>query len=497
MWCTYNESTIIAFSTSVRLFLTLFHLFCHLLEFSHTRGIVVARLKGRCSERTGGFRPVATQSGKQMYDTVIGNKQVQYDPEGLYDEIVLKQSSQVIPLVRFSSLLTSHTPAASGNISRHNLKNLYSTIEEVKKVVDEFCNDGKATPFDQMSLEDFNSKTLSRSYSTSRAYVPPPPPPPPNPVYNPLPPTMPFAVQPPRPRGLPMGTSLRRQQVPTSYTANAAGAKLSAGTASIPSATTTIVKTKVIGAKIVEAASKILAEVEYNAPRSLEKAVLTRLKIVGEDEMAKLVANESDCVICLCPLDDNDKEDTGNDYAGYISSVNSARRQEKRRKKAKRLVRLPCGHVFHQGCIVPSIASLGNRCPYKCTKMIGEAQGKSPSGTMKVVRNKTMHCSGFENDPSSSGTIIIQYHIPRGIQVSRICCTIIIYESYFYAYSFFAFHPLFLGTAVVSSKSRNQSPQCASNLLSTGYTGRERPLVTIPIRIFTWLDIHCWYFPYN
>jgi hypothetical protein len=125
----------------------------------------------------------------------------------------------------------------------------------------------------------------------------------------------------------------QRQYVPTSNTANKAGANPLAGTASIPSALT-----KVIGTKVVKAASKkIQAKVEYSAPRSIEKAILAGLKIVGENEMAKLVANESDCAICLCPLDGNDKEDTGNGYAGYISSVNSARRQEKRRIKAKKI----------------------------------------------------------------------------------------------------------------------------------------------------------------
>jgi hypothetical protein len=431
-----------------------------------------------------------------MHDTVIGNKQIQSDPEGLYDEIVLKQSSQVIPLLRFNSNLASYTPAVSGNNSRYNLKNLYSAIEDVKKVVDEFCNDGKATSFDQMSLDDFNSRSLSRSttivtngrvITAPRVYMPPPPPP--SPIYNPIPPTMPFAVHPPQPRGLPIGMPHRQQYVPTSNTANKAGANPLAGTASIPSALT-----KVIGAKVVKAASKIQAEVEYSAPRSIEKVTLARLQIVGENEMARLVANESDCAICLCPLDDDDKEDTGNGYAGYISSVNSARRQEKRRIKAKRLVRLPCGHVFHQGCIVPSIASLGSRCPYKCTKMIGEAQGKSPSGTMKVVRNNTIHCSGYENDPSSAGTIIIQYHIPRGIQVCRFCCTTILHNSCFNTNSFSVFH-LFEQRSYHPNP--GISPQCPSNLLFASYRRRERSLITIPICIFTWFDIHCWDFPYN
>jgi hypothetical protein len=75
-----------------------------------------------------------------MHDTVIGNKQIQSDPEGLHDEIVLKQSSQVIPLLQFNSNLTSYMLAVSGNNSRYNLKNLHSAIEDVKKVVDEFCS---------------------------------------------------------------------------------------------------------------------------------------------------------------------------------------------------------------------------------------------------------------------------------------------------------------------------------------------------------------------
>jgi hypothetical protein len=44
---------------------------------------------------------------------------------------------------------------------------------------------------------------------------------------------------------------------------------------------------------------------------------------------------------------------------------------------------------------------------------IGPPQGKCPSGTMTVTKNASMHCSGYENDPGSNGTIIMQYHIPK------------------------------------------------------------------------------------
>ena len=74
-----------------------------------------------------------------------------------------------------------------------------------------------------------------------------------------------------------------------------------------------------------------------------------------------------------------------------------------------KVVRLcACGHYFHQSCIEDSLQHSPN-CP-TCRKLVGEPQGRMPSGTMQISRLATP-CAGH-----SSQTIVIRYHIPNGVQ---------------------------------------------------------------------------------
>jgi len=49
------------------------------------------------------------------------------------------------------------------------------------------------------------------------------------------------------------------------------------------------------------------------------------------------------------------------------------------------------------------------KCP-NCSKIYGILLGDMPYGTMKISKNKTMHCSGYNNVE----TIIINYQFPNG-----------------------------------------------------------------------------------
>lgn len=99
-----------------------------------------------------------------------------------------------------------------------------------------------------------------------------------------------------------------------------------------------------------------------------------------------------------------------------MKKADGVSQQSKKKKEQERAVTIPCGHNFHRRCILDSIKSnLGNKCPFKCDKKI--PQGKCPSGSMSISRDTSRHCSGYENNPLSAGTIIILYHIPKSRQL--------------------------------------------------------------------------------
>lgn len=125
----------------------------------------------------------------------------------------------------------------------------------------------------------------------------------------------------------------------------------------------------------------------YKAP---ERLVCTDSVFVkeSEDEMFKTLTAEDCCVICFAPL--------------------RAPVWQIRRKAARLCV---CGHVFHLSCIEPALQRGGPQCP-QCRKLVAKPQGKMPSGSMSIQRSEELRCQGFNH----TGTIIIQYDIPRGKQ---------------------------------------------------------------------------------
>lgn len=68
-------------------------------------GIIVARLKGTCSQRLSNLSAATSNHG---CNTLIGKKVLDQDPDGYYDEVVLQGSAQVIPLVCYNKPAVRH-----------------------------------------------------------------------------------------------------------------------------------------------------------------------------------------------------------------------------------------------------------------------------------------------------------------------------------------------------------------------------------------------------
>jgi hypothetical protein len=199
---------------------------------------------------------------------------------------------------------------------------LYNVLETVQEVVDEFCNEGRPTPTQRMTRQEYAQLLRRPSMPVAAAganfaaniFTLPPPPPPPPPAFNPLPPTLNFAVQPPRPTGMPAGFSV------TGTSPSATGRRAKKGQASSRSNHASIA-----GAKIVRTNARIENIVDYKAPSSLKMESLSNLEKVPPEDAKKLERDNIDCAICLCQL------------------VEKNEHQTRREKRDATLAQLPCG----------------------------------------------------------------------------------------------------------------------------------------------------------
>jgi len=121
----------------------------------------------------------------------------------------------------------------------------------------------------------------------------------------------------------------------------------------------------------------IAEEISYDAPTSLSSS----LAVAGA--FTPVQGNSSgECAICLDPLSETS------------------------------VIIHKCSHMFHRKCIDKCL-DRELLCPV-CRCTVGEPQGKSPSGSMKIKKLKQQGCPGFE----CTDTIQIEYHIPPGTQQS-------------------------------------------------------------------------------
>ena len=103
-------------------------------------GLVVARLKGSCSQRV---KKISQIQDGHSYTSIVGNKISGIDPIGYYDEIVLLESSQVIPLVRFETEAINFKHQSGSLSVEHRLEALYEVMKGLGRVVDDICNNDK------------------------------------------------------------------------------------------------------------------------------------------------------------------------------------------------------------------------------------------------------------------------------------------------------------------------------------------------------------------
>ena len=399
--------------------------------------ILVAILEGRS-------KYVQHGEFSEGFDTVIGNKvtpkDLYYssplvDPEykPFHDEVVLKESGQCLPLLRFSRQDFSYSLFDTPD---RNLQNVWKCHEELQAVLDKFLNGGVSVPVTPMYRNTLRSHPTNQfslqqqapqfavpsragnpnvatnpnmsgglsfpTFATGNSsfpMVPPlqPPPPPtpfqPSPLFlNQMASTLPAAAfaapttgpgaHQPFTTGSTTGTW--RVTASTSSTPFVFGAP--------PSTTNTTLPPQNTGNSSSPSDNTLglRNQVERLFPTAIAYTAPKQRGIVDAEPYLKTVKHKSSrdktCPVCM-------------DNLGAHSSHGVP-------------VCLPCNknHVFHKNCILQSL-QVQPRCPI-CRVVVGNPQGKSPSGTMSVrVSRKT--CVGYEN---CGWSIVIKYQLHSGRQ---------------------------------------------------------------------------------
>ena len=109
-------------------------------------GLLVARMKGDTEQWSRRTRE------PDQFDTIVGNKKnidfLGYDCFGMYDEIVLRNSAQCLPLMQYrSSLIRTEDNCWVGN----KAVKLYHCM--LQAVIDEVFNSREVTPFIKESIQ--------------------------------------------------------------------------------------------------------------------------------------------------------------------------------------------------------------------------------------------------------------------------------------------------------------------------------------------------------
>ena len=105
-------------------------------------GLLVARIQGATRRAVQAQRLVRRDGS---FDTIIGNKAKSYTPASrvdLYDEVVLLNSSQCLPLVQYSSRIIRRNPRVTGADTDSPIRIFHIAMQQI---VDEFFNEGKST----------------------------------------------------------------------------------------------------------------------------------------------------------------------------------------------------------------------------------------------------------------------------------------------------------------------------------------------------------------
>ena len=105
-------------------------------------GLLVVRIQG-ITRRAVQAQPLVPRDGS--FDTIIGNKAKSSAPASCvdhYDEVVLLNSSQCLPLIQYSSRIIRSSPHATGADTDSPIRIFHIAMQQI---VDEFFNEGKST----------------------------------------------------------------------------------------------------------------------------------------------------------------------------------------------------------------------------------------------------------------------------------------------------------------------------------------------------------------
>jgi deltex-like protein len=129
-------------------------------------GILTAVLKGQ-EERVG-----SSGGGSQdpNVNTVIGNK-IKEAESSYADEIVLKESRQVLPILRFCSKLVD--PGKTGSLRHHGNRLLWRFHTDVQKLLDEFFNSNVTTVVERVVPDHKKRKDKRKASSAPTKDIPP------------------------------------------------------------------------------------------------------------------------------------------------------------------------------------------------------------------------------------------------------------------------------------------------------------------------------------
>mmetsp|Transcript_9325 Transcript_9325/g.8961 ORF Transcript_9325/g.8961 Transcript_9325/m.8961 type:complete len:681 (-) Transcript_9325:226-2268(-) len=362
-------------------------------------GLIVAVIKGKTervkenaipsSSHTTTSNISAADTGDQQQlsstNTVIGNKLSDrqqpvplVDSNEFFDEVVLQDSSQCLPLVQFSSSLVSKTEDNSiGN------NTIWAYHRELQRVVDTFFNGGSHTD-------------LYRIVPSMNIYVP-------------LTPTKIQHIFQHFKSSLNQKLELQNNNnndnnnnddKDNNNNDNNCYSSRSGlhrpfhshnnnnnNNESLKRKITTTDDTRIskICRQLPLFPMRVVKIIKYNAPEILNGEIKS---CYFRKATTTSIDKKAICPICMENLIDSNVTTTNNAVASMAV----------------------CAHQFHRPCIEQSLRR-SHSCPV-CRKNIREPQGISPSGIMTItVSSKT--CSGFESCRQSIG---ISYNLPNGIQ---------------------------------------------------------------------------------
>jgi deltex-like protein len=363
-------------------------------------GLLVAVLRGK--EQTDGNR--GNPELEKDINAVIGNKTGMAAP--YFDEIILKSSAQVLPLIKFPQRKIQQK-----SFSDHLWK-LHEQIQH--EVLDECFNDSTRTVLVRISMAPAGAAgtnpvaMAATGFSFLSTRVPGAAIPGLASLTGaltgmPLPPMAPAVAAGTNPvamaaTGFPfVGMN---PGMPTSIASLWAGANPSfAFLNGAPPAGTHLQAVASGVASCVAAASLPMAPAPLpssqpsrrnspsrttTVPETIVYKVPTKLAGPSDTALQPVVGSGGKCSICICALESTDPN----------------------------IVKLQkCNHEFHRACIESSLKH-SVKCPDCRVLITGKLQGTSPSGSMSILANPSVDVSGFPGE----GSISVCYNMKGGVQ---------------------------------------------------------------------------------